>query len=196
MGNAHFYDRIAAIFSLILLAGLAMSSFYLAEQASRQTVEIPKAPPTATDYFATGFSLTRLNKQGEAVFRLTAKKMSHVPLDDTSEFEEPVVLSLRPDRTKVKITAAKGSAMADADLVTLLGDVHFQRAADQQREELNVRGPKMLVNMADEIATSDQPVNMALGASTMSGTGFYFNNETRQVRLDANVRGLLPPAKP
>src|SRR5690606_37516796 len=76
------WDHLAAGISLVLLAGLAAGTGYLALVADRQDVRTSaRTPPGEPDYFRDDAVFTRININGDPVYRMSAEHLLHFPED-------------------------------------------------------------------------------------------------------------------
>jgi len=186
-----FYDRFAAVLSIVLLAGLAGTTYYLAELSS-----IFRGPRAARhlshepDYFVEHFALTRMNARGEPVFRMSAARLVHFPDDDSSEFVSPVLVSLDPSRPLVTLRADRGRSTRDGEQTHLHDHVVMTRAAAGDKPELQVRTDYVLVLANEDVARTDRPVEITYGGSSLTGVGMEFNNAARVLNVRSQVRGV------
>ncbi len=187
-------DRLAAFGSIALLAVLAVGTYYLAELANRSARPSIKAPATEPDFYVTGFTLIKLNQKGEPAFRITAKKMTHFPDRDTSEFEEPVATTLRPDKPPITISARKAVsrdiATEQPSVLTLSDGVRLERKARPGYNALLVESQSMTINPDDETASSEVAVKITSGPSVLNAVGFQFDNPAQQLILKSQVKGV------
>jgi lipopolysaccharide export system protein LptC len=192
--DARSIDRLAAFGSIALLAALAIGTYYLADMANRSMRPVVKAPSNEPDFYVTGFTLVKLNQKGEPAFRISAKKMTHYPERDTSEFEEPVTVSLRADKPTIIVTARKAvSRDISTELpstLTLSEGVRLERKAGQGYNALLVETELMTINPDDETASNEVPVKITSGPSNMTATGFLFDNPGQKLTLKSQVRGV------
>lgn len=189
------YDRIAAVFSVALLAGLAGVSYYLAELATRldrQTAT--RGPAHEPDYFVEGFALTRTNGRGEPTFRMSAARMNHYPDDDSTDFDHPVLVSLDPARPLVTVHADRGTASSAGQQTHLHGNVRLTRAAQADRPELRIDTDHVLLLPEEDVARTDRPVKITYGASSLTGEGMEFDNAARVLQVRSNVQGVWASA--
>jgi lipopolysaccharide export system protein LptC len=192
--DARNIDRLAAFGSIALLAVLALGTYYLADRANQSNRPVVKASSTEPDFYVTGFTLIRLNQKGEPAFRISAKKMTHYPDRDTSEFEEPVAVSLRADKPTITITARKATSRdlstEQPSVLTLTDGVRLERKAGQGYNSLLVETDLMTVNPDDETASNEVPVKITSNPSLLTATGFFFDNPGQKLTLKSQVRGL------
>jgi lipopolysaccharide export system protein LptC len=188
--SARFYDRLAATLSLVLLLGLAAITTYLAQQASNATIERAEKRITHDpDYFVEGFQFTSVNARGEAAYRVSAQRLEHYPDDDSVSYRKPILISLDPDKPQVAIRAERGTASSGGEQTRLYDNVVLTRQADANRDALTITTDFALILSNEDIVRSDRPVLIRSGASSLQGVGMEFNNMTRQLRIDAQVKG-------
>lgn len=192
-------DKLAATVALILLLALAAGTFYLAEITSRTGAEASTAAPgNEPDSFAEQIALIKVNRRGEAVFRMAAQRMWHYPVDGATAYEMPRLVSLDPSRPVTSVTADRARANRDGTVTVLEGDVVLSRAASGDDPELIVRTPSATLYSETEIARSTERVLIEHGDTRLTGIGMEFNNELRQLRVESEVRGVWvqpPPAR-
>jgi lipopolysaccharide export system protein LptC len=188
-------DRIAAIVSLVLLTGLGLFTFYLSQVAERDLRPrgAARAPSGEPDYFVERLALLTMNELGEPAFRLEARQLRHYPQDDTTDFEEPVMVSLDPERPRVTITANRGRVLQGGVEVQLSGDVVVTRAATANAAPMVAETPFAIVLPDEDIVRTDQPVSVLQGGSRLTGVGMELNNRTRRLQVDSKVRAVLQP---
>lgn len=191
-----FYDRLAAGVSLGLLAVLAALTYYLAELADEFRASLgPRAVRHEADYFVERFALTRLGRDGEPLYRMSAERLTHFADDDSSEFDAPVMNSLDPARAPVTLSARRGTAGPRGRETELHGSVVLTREAFQGAAPLRVESEFMRLLLDEDIARTDREVRVTSGPSSLTGVGMEFNNATRVLTLHSRVRGhWLPPS--
>ena len=118
--NPRLYDRLSAALSVGILAVLAAVSYYLV-QLSDHFALLERARPSGheADYVVEGLSLTRMNREGAPLFKLTADRMVHYGDDGSSELERPLLVSLDPDKALVRLSADRGQADATGQVTQL-----------------------------------------------------------------------------
>ncbi|MEN9314827.1 MAG: hypothetical protein RIS35_1220 [Pseudomonadota bacterium] len=189
------YDRMAAVLSITLLAGLGGFSYYLAELAERgDRRPVAKGTSHEPDYFVEGFALTRTNLRGEPTFRVSAERLTHYPNDDSSELTRPVLVSLDPSKPEVTLRADRGRASAGGKSTELFDGVTLVRKGGDDRPELRVETSYALVLPEEDVARTDRPVRITHGASSLTGDGMEFDNAARVLTVRSNVQGVWTPA--
>jgi lipopolysaccharide export system protein LptC len=188
-------DRAAAIVSLVLLTGLGLFTFYLSQVAERELrPRAADAPPSnEPDYFVDRLALLTMDERGEPSMRLEARELRHFPADDVTEFEEPVMVSLAPERPRVTITANRGKLLQGGAEAHLEGDVVVTRAATANAAPMVAETPYAIVLPDEDIVRTDRPVSVLQGGSRLTGVGMELNNRTRQLQVDSKVRAVIQP---
>jgi lipopolysaccharide export system protein LptC len=191
--SARWYDRIAALISIALLAVLAAVSFYLAEKARRLDVPITKRVINSDpDYFIEGFSMTKTAPDGKPRFRLNATHAKHRPDTDGFELTQPVAISLDPGNAITRISAKHGTTTNGRERTELDGDVVIDRRDKKSGDVLLIETAQLTLLTEQDLAQSDQLVVITQGASQIRGTGMVLNTVTRELRVLADVKVTLP----
>jgi len=198
-------ERSTLVLSLVLLAGLAAGSYWLSERA-RMSDATPKKVTHEPDAWVENFTLTRIDPKGMGSYAISARRMQHFPDDDRSELEAPRLVSLQRDRARVNVRADHGTLSSGAVEVHLHGNVEIRRAPPgsnpDQKTELILRTPALLILPRQDVARTDQPVEMIQGDSRVTGRGMIFDNGKQVVKLNpdllpgARVRAIIAPNRP
>lgn len=193
--KARSLDQIAAVVSLVLLGALGLFTFYLSQvsdgdgAARAARVVAPDRP----DYFVERMALLTMNDLGEPSYRLEASQLQHFPQDDVADFEDPVMVSLDPSRPRVTITANRGRLIHGGEEARLSGDVVVTRAATAKTAPMKVETEYAVVLPDEDIVRTDWPVAVIQGGQQLNGVGMELNNRTRQLRVNSQVRVIVPP---
>lgn len=184
------YDRIAAALSIVLLVGLALTSYYLSVLAERQSPRVQRPLTHEPDYFVERFAVTEMNARGQPSFRLEAEGMQHFPDDDSIEFQQPRMFSLDPERPRLTVRAERGRSIENGDVTHLYGDVVMRRTPLDGSPPMVVHTDYALVLPDEEIVRTDRPVKITQGGSVLTGEGMVFDNAERRLQVDSRVRGV------
>jgi lipopolysaccharide export system protein LptC len=195
--NARWYDRIAAIISVSLLAVLAAVSFYLAEKARRQDVTpVARVPSSEPDYFIEGFAATKTTEDGTPNYRLTAKFAKHRPDTDGFDLINPVAVSLNPQSARMITRADNGSTTGGKDRTELSGKVTMVRIDPKTGERLVINTEKAVLLTALDRASSDERVVVTRAGSILTGKGMLFDNNTHELKVFEDVKLTIVPRDP
>ncbi|SFD00197.1 LPS export ABC transporter periplasmic protein LptC [Massilia yuzhufengensis] len=150
-------------------------------------------PLDEPDYIVENFSFVRMTEEGKPNYVVSGKRLTHRPLGDVSEVEQPVVQGMTPGRPRMTIVAKQGRVYHEEHRVDLLGNVDIQRPATPTSEALRVRTQALTVLPDEEIMKTDKPIEMQLGAATVQGTGMVANNATQKLHLASRGQIVYPP---
>jgi lipopolysaccharide export system protein LptC len=186
--NARWYDRIAAVISVSLLAVLAAVSFYLAEKARRQdTMPVARAE---------GFAATKTTPDGTPSYRLTAKIAKHRPDTDGFDLMNPVAVSLNPLSARMITRANTGVTTGGKDRTELSGNVRMVRIDPKTGERLVIETEKAVLLTSQDRASSDERVVITREGSILTGKGMLFDNNTHELKVFEDVRLTIVPRDP
>jgi lipopolysaccharide export system protein LptC len=193
--NARTLDRLAAGVSVTLLAALGLFTFYLAQIAGPTDAGRGDAAarPDRPDYFVERMALLTMTAEGEPSYRLEARQLQHFPAEDVAEFEDPVMVSLDPAHPRITLTANRGRLIQGGEEARLSGNVVMTRAATERSAPMTVETEYAVVLPDEDIVRTPLPVTVRQGGQSLSGVGMELNNRTRQLRVDSQVRVVVPP---
>ncbi len=192
------YKRTAHRWKLLalMMVGVfcAFGSFWLLQVMQDDDVD-PRlgGPSSEPDYIVENFSFVRMTEDGKPSYVVSGKRLAHRPLGDVSEVEQPVVQAMTPGRPRTNVVAQQGRIFHEEHRVDLAGNVDIQRPATPTSEALRVRTQALTVLPDEEIMKTDQPIQMQLGAATMTGTGMVANNATQKLHLGGRGQIVYPP---
>jgi lipopolysaccharide export system protein LptC len=183
--------RTNTLFSLAIAAGLAALTMWL-----ERTVQAPaRAQPNALehdpDFIVERFIATSHDKSGRPESRLTARRMTHYPDDETTELEEPRLVQFRDQGPPVRISAERGTVTRDGEEVRLYGNVLVVRDATKGRPALPMETTYLQVFPKQDVVRTPEAVVITEGESRLTGVGLDYNTRTRQLELKARVNGTF-----
>jgi lipopolysaccharide export system protein LptC len=189
-------DRSTLVVSLVLLGGLAVGSYWLAEQA-RLSDTSPKKQGHDIDYTAKDITLTRMDETGRAQYVIDAQKLVHFADDDSGELTQPRLAGAKADRPEMRVRADLGKTTSEGEEVRLYGNVVLVRAPWKGAPELVAKGPYMLALPEQEILNTDQAVDVTQGGSHVAANGMQYDNGYRKLQLEGGkggrVRAVIEP---
>ena len=195
--GGRLFDRVAATLSMLILVGLGMLSYFLAQQAERLAQSRqPRALTHEPDYFVDRMTLLRANAAGQPSVRVEAERMRHYPDDLTVEFDAPEIVTLTDNRPVIRVTAERGQAPDTGDKAELEGRVRIIRAATAGDPELTVTTDAATVLINDRIVLTSRPVDIVHGPNRLSGVGMQLDSQSRRLTLDSRVSGTISPDAP
>lgn len=183
--------------TLIMVIGtfFALGSFWLVQVVNQSGEQaLADQHKNEPDYIIERFSFVRLSKDGKPSYIIAGDKLTHRPIDDSSEIDKPVVHSLSAVESQPPMNMTADHAHADQgnSRIQLNGHVDVMRPASPQQQSLHMTTSALTVFPDEDRMETDKPVQLQVGASTATGTSMTANNATRQVSL---TRGsmVLPP---
>jgi len=192
--SARLFDRLAAAASILILVGLGMLSYFLAQQAERLArPNLPRAVTHEPDYFVDRLRLLKANAAGEPAVRIEALRMRHFPDDLTIEFDEPHLVTLNDNRPAVRVTADRGRSPDTGEKTDLFGNVRILRDADGDKPPLVVLTEQATVLLEEKVVLTDQPVDIRMGLDRLAGVGMRLDSQLRQLQVDSRVKGHIAP---
>ena len=148
------------------------------------------------DYIIDRFSMVRMTKEGKPAYIISGDKLTHRPVDDSSEIDKPFINSLSGRQPPMTIHADTARVDQGNTRVKLNGNVDVVRPASDKAEAMRLQSSTLTVFPDEERMETDAPVQMKLGNSTSTGTGMKTNNATRQMQLGGRGTITLPPKAP
>jgi len=179
-----------------LLAGtfFAFGSFWLLQVINNGGGDMRAgAAGNEPDYIVEKFSVVRMSPDGQPRYIISGDKLTHRPLGDWSDVDQPVVQSLAPDQAPMTINARRARIDHANDQVHLLGNVDIERAATPTAEHMRLRTEALTLFPDEERMQTERAVELTLGTATVTGTGMKFDNAARTLHLASKGRIVYPP---
>lgn len=182
--------------SAVLLAGVgfAVGSFWLltvmqSNEADMQAAALRNEP----DYIVEKFSFVRMSESGKPHYIFSGAKLTHRPVDDTSDVVTPRLQAINPDQPVMTISARQARIAHADNTVHLQGDVAVQRPAAPGARGLTLTTDALMILPDEDRMETDQLVNLELGSTTVQGQGLQANNATQQMHLGARSKMTFAP---
>ena len=183
--------------TMIIGVFVAVGSFWLV-QVVNQSGQEQQADQflNEPDYIIDHFSLVRMTKEGKPAYIISGDKLTHRPIDDSSDIDKPFLNSLSGQQPPMTIHAETARVDQNNTRVTLNGNVDVVRPASPKAEPMRLQTSTLTVFPDEERMETKAPVQMRLGSTTSSGTGMKTNNATRQLQLGGRGTITMPPKAP
>jgi LPS export ABC transporter protein LptC len=176
----------ATLLALLLVAALVV--------ALNQQEYVPGATTAANDdrdAFIEDMSLSVMDSNGQAVYRMTAGTVTHYASTDTLELHNPRVNITRADGSHWQITAARGEAAVSGDRVWLPGVVDLRRSADSRQGAMHISASDVLVNPVGKLAETDSKTVIITDSFRLEAVGFKADFSNNRLELNSRVRGRM-----
>lgn len=181
--------------SLLIAALLALGSYWLVLVMNRADLDIRAAQKgNAPDYFVDNFSVVRMGPDGRPAYIVSGVRLTHYPLDDSSDIDTPFVRKLTPGQPPMDVHALRARIDQDKSRVRLNGRVLVTRAAAPGVQNMDLKTEALTLFPDTDKMETDQAVEMLLGSTHMSGVGMEADNAARQVHIAHQLRLTRPPA--
>ena len=199
-GLRRWWDRLAVYLPIMLMAVLAMLSYWLVRTAP-PLLDAPAqtAPSHVPDYQMSDFTVRVFDGEGRLKSELSGRQGRHFPDTDTVEVDGVRVRSLHPSGRVTTAQAERGLSNGDGSEVQLIGQAIVVREAHtpargpvQQRQELR---SEFLHLFADtEAIRTHRPVELLRGKQDrFTADRMDYDNLDRVMRLQGRVRGEIAP---
>ena len=195
MGNQRSALRWRLTLTLLVGTFFALGTFWLVQVTNRSGAQMQAdARSNEPDYFVERFSFVRMSQTGQPSYLISGTRLTHRPLDDASDVELPIVHSLTPGQPPMTMRAERAHIDQGNSRVQLNGQVKVDRPAGPAVQKMTLATPALTIFPDLDRMETDQPVEMTLGSSLLTGTGMVANNATRQVEIAQRLHLTYPPA--
>jgi lipopolysaccharide export system protein LptC len=188
--TAHRWRLLALMLAAVFFA---FGSFWLVQvmrgDAQGPNVNVGNDP----DYIIDNFSFVRMSETGQPRYVISGERLTHRPADNTSVIEKPVVQNMSTEHPNMTMTADTAHVNQDQNQIDLAGNVDISRPGSKTTQPLRIRTEALTVLPDEEIAKTDKPIEMKVGASVVTGVGMVANNATMQLQVGGRGRITLPP---
>lgn len=191
------FDRLTLYLPLLVMALLAMGSWWLVRSASNVwSVGLEKTVRMDPDYHLENFSTQVFDASGRRIRQVGGDKARHYP--DTDELHIDKVRFSAVGETGVEVTgtARLGIATGDGERVTLIGQVHVVSPAHGTTPRMEFRGERLVAWTKAQKLRSDEPVEIWRDQDRFNAQNLDFDMKTGQYQLSGRVRGVLQSKQP
>ena len=178
--------------SILLFALLALASWGLSEVLQRGRLGEQPVASGGPNAIIDNPKITRTDVLGKPQHRLEAKRILHDERGDRSLLEQPVMTSLASDKPKTVVRADTAIATNQQNQIDLSGDVVITRDPFGSQPPVRITTAKATLLVAEETATTDAPVFVQRGLSTLQGVGMRFDQKTQKIDIVSESRMVVP----
>ncbi len=182
--------------SAVLMAGVAFAvgSFWLltimqGNEADMHAAAMRNEP----DYIVEKFSFVRMSEAGAPHYIFSGAKLTHRPVDDTSDVEAPQLRAINPDQPVTTISARQARIAHADNTVQLQGNVSVFRPAAPGVQNMKLATQALTVFPDEDRMETDRAVDMELGRNTVHGVGMQADNATQKIHISAQGKMVLAP---
>lgn len=190
-------DALSVYFPLIVVALLASGSWWLLRSIpSLNTPEANRPVRQDPDYRLSDFSVKSFNAAGQLTREVTGKKAQHFPATEDLQIEEIRIFALNDRGGHMNAQAQQGIARDDGTKITLIGQAHVIKHAQEGRPQLELRGERLVALTNEDRIESDDPVHITRDRDVFTANTMHFNSDNGEYLLQGRVRGTLAPKTP
>ena len=178
---------------IVFLGAVAVGSVWLLRETELESMRTEKPKTHVPDYYFTGATVTSLDAKGRPVSELVSPRMIHHPDDDSIEATEPRMRYFMKDGLPWYARADHGMEPSGGNLIYLEGHVEMTHPDQNGGPPLVIDTEHMKVDLATNIATTDDPVDMVKGENHMHGIGMDGYMQDNRMILRTKVTGFYVP---
>lgn len=195
-----WWDRLAVYVPVMLMAVLAMLSYWLVRTAPSAPDPVAEtAPSHVPDYQMFDFTVRVFDDQGRLKSELAGREGRHFPDTDTVEIDAVRMRTFNAEGRITTARARRGLTNADGSEVQLMGQAVVVREAQasvrasaQERQEL--RSDFLHLFADTEAIRTHRPVELLRGnRDRFTADRMDYDNLDRVMRLQGRVRGEIAP---
>ncbi len=177
-------NRTAILFPLILMAFIALITFWISKTVEQQGHKIDGSDRHDPDYTMENFTTKQTDEDGNLSYILDAVKMTHYPDDDSSLLEKPQFTQHIEGKHDIKISGDHGNVSSDGEEIEILGNVVVVREAFDDKGEMRVLTDKLTLFPDLELAKTERPVTITQAPKTIiHATGMIYDKNKQTFKL-------------
>lgn len=185
-------ERIASWVAVAILGTVLLMSYWYAGDLRAGTVR-DVGRIGRVDFYADNVALTDFDAQGKPNLRLFAAQVTHYDATDDADLLRPRVVSLQPDRPRLRLVSDTAHTVNDFQTVDMRGHVVATRAGSARRPPLRMQTEDLLVIPDEDRMQTNDPVTIDSGSSQMHAVGMDYDDITDRMALHSEVTGRFPP---
>lgn len=195
-------DQLAIYLPLLLMAALALGSYWLVRNAPVAAASSADKPLNhEADYFLKKFSVKNFTPQGNLKTKLFGGQARHFADTDTIEIDNVRVHNFNQTGRLTTVTRAnRAISNGDNSEIQLYGNASSVReaAADSNgvmQPRMEFKGEFLHTFVNEERLKSHLPIVIRRGNSEFSADSLEYDNVARVINLQGRVKAVLQPTK-
>jgi lipopolysaccharide export system protein LptC len=186
-------EAIAGFLPLLLMAALALATWWLVKNAPRPVAPVvADTPRSEPDTVMQRFALERFDADGRLALRIEGEQMRHYPDIDRIEIDAVRIRALAPDGRVTEAHAERALAAGDGSEAQLLGGAEVA-STDAAGVELLMRGEFLHAFFVTQQVRSHLPVQVRHGSTEMRAAGLHYDHVAQRLDLSGPMRAQFPP---
>jgi lipopolysaccharide export system protein LptC len=192
--HRRLFDTVSSFLPLLLMAGLALGTWWLVKNTPLFEPGAPAAPPRhEADYTMTQFLVQRFAPGGAMRVQIEGDVLRHYPDTETVEVENPRLRAYGADGRVTVASARRAVANRDGTEVQLSGDARVLREATARDAAIEFRGEFLDCFQNTEQVRSHLPVTVIQAGSEIRADAMAYDNLARVLDFKGRVRAVLAP---
>lgn len=186
-------DVLSAYLPLLLMALLALASWWLVKNSPRPVTAADERPVSSEpDYTMSGFALERFGADGRLRLRIEGARMRHFPATDRIEIDDARIHAVAEDGRITLAHARQAVGNGDGSELQLLGGAEVT-SDDGNGAPLLMRSEFLHAFLVTERVRSHLPVLVRQGADEWQAGGLDYDHGARKLELAGPMRAQLAP---
>ena len=191
--HARLRAAVLSFLPLLLIAALALASWWLVKNAPRGEAPSPARPVSSEpDYTMTQFALERFDTGGRLKLRIEGARLRHFPANDRVEIDAAQIRGFAPDGRVTVATAKRALANGDGSEIQLLGGAELS-AQDGAGVPLVMRSEFLHLFLVSESIKTHLPVAVEQGSTEIRAAGLAYEHASGRLELKGPLRTVLAP---
>jgi len=188
--------RAAALVAGLGAIGIGALLWYRFEQIRSPSLPAPKdaSHVAIPDYFVNRMRVTTLTPNGRPARTLWAEHLQHFGDHVKTELSTPHLTVYQGEQPPWEITADRGWASADGELMLLQGDVEIVRGGDTTTRPVHLQTRNLRIEPSKDYAETDEPVYIVSREDRIEAIGMQaWLRKPARLRLLNKARGHYVP---
>ncbi len=176
----------------ILLTAAALGSWYLARQNSEEEAVESSAEALHLGFYVKSARILGTGPDGALLYEIQAKHAEQI--GETEVSLTNVLINYSPASDVPWIVDADSALINQGErLVRLRGHVRAISSEGFSGDETEIRTEYLELNPESYVATTDERVQIRIGARSLTATGMLASLKENQITLKSNVNGKFVP---
>ena len=193
--SARVFEQVSSYLPLLLMALLALSTWWLVKNTPLPEAERAGAPLRhEPDYVMSHFVVQRFAPDGALRAQIEGDTLRHYPDNDTVEIDRARIRAIAPDGRVTLADANRALSNGDGSEFQLQGGAHVTREASGADPAIEFRGEFLHAFLNTERVRSHLPVVVTRDGSELRGDSMDYDNLERVLQMKGRVQATFQAA--
>ncbi len=190
----HLLDRLSSYLPLIVMALLALASWWLVRSVPTLMAPATQKPERhEPDYRLANFSTKTFDASGRLTRDISGDKAQHYPATEELHIAQVRIFAANDQGSAMHARSQQGVATDDGKKVTLIGDAMAIRSAFNTSPRIELKSDRLVALPDEDRVVSDDPVRIVRDRDVFMAASMDFNSQTGIYELRGRVRGTIAP---